>query len=243
MNCFTAGATGHAGSRRPVPQTGPHSAALCIAVAAVFTLLLVQQTQAQQSFGAKGGVSTSSYTGSLLDRTGWTRGFTGGVFVTVPMVDELSFQAEAMYVRKGAAISLTHGGARYTGTQRLHYVEVPVLLRVDWPPSRPASLHLVGGPAVAVRLGCSFTDASSDERGCDAGGRPLATHAIDVGLLAGGGLELDIGSARIVTEARLSFGLMTIDAAEDFERTNESVTLVAGIAVPVGSRTSRVSVR
>jgi hypothetical protein len=43
------------------------------------------------------------------------RGLTGGVFLTTRLAEELSFQAEAMYVRKGAAISFTHGSMRRSG--------------------------------------------------------------------------------------------------------------------------------
>jgi hypothetical protein len=62
-------------------------------------------------------------------------------------------------------------------------------------------------------------------------------------MLGGAGLDLDFDRARIVTEVRFAFGLMTIDADQDLGRTNEAFTLVMGIAVPVGARTPRAAVR
>jgi hypothetical protein len=130
-----------------------------------------------------------------------------------------------------------------SGTLRLDYLEVPVLLRVDWPQQRLASLHLIGGPAIAIRLKCSFDDGDSVYVACAAGGLPLGTHTLDAGMLGGAGLDLDFDRARIVTELRFAFGLMTIDADQDFSRTNEAFTLVMGIAVPVGARTPRAAMR
>jgi len=210
---------------------------------ASLTLASVTPVEAQLTIGAKGGLSIARFTGSSLDRSEWARGITGGVFLTSRLAEELSFQAEVMYVRKGAAISFTHGSMPRSGTLRLDYLEVPVLLRVDWPQQRLASLHLIGGPAIAIGLKCSFDDDDSVSVACASGGLPLGTHTLDGGMLAGAGLDLDLDGARIVTEVRFAFGLMTIDADQDIGRTNEAFTLVMGIAVPVGARVPRAAVR
>jgi hypothetical protein len=210
---------------------------------ASLTLASVTPAAAQWTAGAKGGMSIARFTGSSLDRSEWARGLTGGVFLTTHLVEELSFQAEVMYVRKGAAISLTQGSTRRSGTLRLDYLEVPFLLRVDWPQQRLASLHLIGGPAVAIRLRCSFDDDDSTYVTCASGGLPLGTRTLDGGMLGGAGVDLDLDRARIVTEVRFAFGLMTIDTDQDLGRTNEAFTLVMGIAVPVGAGTPRAAVR
>jgi hypothetical protein len=214
-----------------------------VVLVGALALVCAVPADAQRTVGVKGGLSSARFTGSSLDRVEWARGMAGGLFVTAGIVDDLSFQAEAIYVRKGASISFTTGNVMRSGTLRVDYLEVPVLLRIDWPRNSSTSLHVMGGPAAAIRLKCSYIESDSADVECASGGLSLDVHTFDAGMLAGAGLDLNLNGVRIVTELRLAFGLMRVDAGEDHRRTNEAVTLLLGLGVPLSGGNLRAALR
>ena len=89
--------------------------------------------QAQSiSYGIKAGASLTNFTG---DNTGDLKnvfGFHGGLVANFAVNDAFSIQPEVLYSMKGAK-SEENLGMGYTSksTARLHYIDVPVLARVN----------------------------------------------------------------------------------------------------------------
>ena len=194
---------------------------------------------AQMSVGVRAGGSLSGFTGSLLDSR-WKHGYTAGAFMTQAMVDELSFQAEAFYAQKGARVTLPGGSTPTAATLDLEYVEVAAMLRLDLP-LVPGTLsgHVVGGPAAGLAVRCSLRPREADDQAAqDCAGEPanLAVRPFDFGLLGGAGLDLTLTAVILSIEGRYEFGVAAIDKGDGWERTNQALSVVAGIAIPVRPR-------
>lgn len=187
---------------------------------------------AQIAAGVKAGPGAGNFAAADGVGTGWSRGFAGGVFATWRMVEELSFQAEVMYVRKGAKLEFASDNTITSGTLRLDYIELPALLRLDVNLGDVATLHALGGPAVAFRVRCRFTEhpeANASSGSCGA----LDARTVDFGLVGGVGAGVPVGGATVFLEARYGVGLRTIDEGVALERTNHAFAVVAGFSVPL----------
>lgn len=199
-----------------------------------------QPGMAQMSVGVRAGVNHTGFTGSQLDSS-WKNGYTAGVFMTQAMVDELSFQAEAFYTQKGARVTLPGGTTPTSATIDLEYVQVAAMLRLDLP-LVPGTLsgHLVGGPAAGLAVRCSVRprgDGDQAAQDCDGASANLAVRPFDLGLLSGAGVDLSLAAVILSIEGRYEFGVGTIDAdGAGWDRTNQALSVVAGIAIPVRPR-------
>lgn len=92
--------------------------------------------QAQSaSFGVKAGVSLTNVTGDNTQDVKNLVGFHGGLVANFAVNDVFSIQPELLYSMKGAKVeeSTSLGGTTYSDkiTSRLHYIDVPVLARVN----------------------------------------------------------------------------------------------------------------
>jgi hypothetical protein len=221
---------------RPRASTSK-AAGIGMTTACLALLVPVGPIMAQVSAGAKAGLSVASFAGSSIDRVGWRNGFTGGVFVTSALVQDLSFQAEALYVQKGAKL-LASDATTPAGTLRLDYLELPVMLRVDLPiVADRVLLHGMAGPSVAVNLRCALIHAGHGGPRDGCAGAGVNVRSLDWNMVGGGGISLDLGGAALLVEARLHIGLSTIDdRPADLDRTNQTFSLLGGVSVPLSGR-------
>ncbi len=105
--------------------------------------------QAQQrpvSVGLKAGASLTTFVGANATDLDFKDvfGVQGGVFACFGLTDVLDFQPELLYSQKGARSAARSGG--YV-TRRLHYLDVPLALRV-----RADGLFFEAGPQVGLLL-------------------------------------------------------------------------------------------
>jgi hypothetical protein len=169
-----------------------------------------------QAFGAgiKGGIAVTSVplAGEVFDQVvGQTSrdssskvGVTAGAYITFPLVDRFSFQPEALFVMKGVKLSETAGG---TFSARLHYLDVPLLVRFRTPINPQTPAYLFAGPNFGIKLGSSAaleTPAQTSDVSIDS-----ALKTLDLGFAFGGGVE----RGRYLYEARLTLGGTDIGAA------------------------------
>ncbi|WP_181307796.1 porin family protein [Rufibacter sp. XAAS-G3-1] len=120
----------------------------------VFAFIASYATQAQTTFGIKGGVNYSNLSGDLKDETRFNNkvGFAGGVYLNVPVVgDFFSIQPEVLYSNKGFKYDdqtfsdpLGLNTYRKEGTANFNYLDVPVLARV-----KAGALFFEAGPQVS----------------------------------------------------------------------------------------------
>ena len=196
-------------------------------LAALVTLALAPARAAGQIIvhqsGVKAGLNLATLTygeddGPGLD-AGRRAGLAAGVFAVRYLRPRLGLQAEGL---------LSFKGAQYpTGTLRLTYLESPWLLRYEFdaPSLAPSVIHVVAGPAVALKLGASFkgggvsTDVGEDFR------------TLDLGLVVGAGID----HHGLLVDVRYTWGLanVPVDRPEEAPGVhNHSFTLLIGLRMP-----------
>ncbi|MEX1182828.1 MAG: porin family protein [Gemmatimonadota bacterium] len=139
-------------------------------------------------------------------------------------------QPELHVVTRGAEI------ADSLQTQlRVEYLEVPLLLTV---PFRFGAyeVYAFGGPMVALETRCrSITEANDLKTNvaCDPPRPPLfERRALDYGLAAGGGASRELGSGRLLIEARRTWGMNNIyEGGGATELRNQTLVLLIGYVI------------
>ncbi|GAA3952698.1 porin family protein [Hymenobacter algoricola] len=116
----------------------------------LFSTLPTGAVFAQQSVpGLRGGINSATYAGSA--NTAALVGGLAGVTVTTPLnqAATFAFQTELLYAGKGSKLTgVTFAGIPgLSGTQRLHYLELPLLVQY-----RPHNFELEAGPQVGMLL-------------------------------------------------------------------------------------------
>jgi hypothetical protein len=132
-------------------------------------------------------------------------GLTGGGFVRFPMTDRLSFQPEALFVMKG--VKLTEAAGAGTVSARLHYLDVPLLVRFRSMINPQVPAYVFGGPNFGVKLGSSATLKGLGQTTDIDIDRALKT--LDLGFALGAGIE----QPSYFVEARFTRGITDIGDA------------------------------
>lgn len=162
-------------------------------------------------FGLKAGVSLAN----LLRTIGFNdhmfnsqsnAGFSGGIFVTLPLSDIFAFQPELLYTMKGAQL----GGN--LSTVRIHYLEVPLLFKVST--SRGDGINIFGGPIGSIKLKAERSAAIE----------PLKRY--DYGFVVGMGA----GVGAFTIDSRFTFGVtpVTNSTIGNFDRKNSVFSVLIG---------------
>ena len=174
-------------------------------------------------YGVKGGVTLAD-----LNATGdedaassdFRVGFIVGGFVTWPFGARLEFQPEVLFAQKGAKSDMLGG----TSTQKLDYLDVPLLVSYRIKGSRERNFAVFGGPAVGIRLrarshaefgGGSFEQDVSDQ-----------VESTDLAAVAG----LAYHRGRLVFDGRYSWGFTDIDkeTGDGVEIRNRGISFLVG---------------
>jgi hypothetical protein len=139
-------------------------------------------------------------------------GVVAGGFVTVDWRWRISIQAEALFVQRSVEIEEVI-------TDRLRYIEVPILGR--YPVMRRAGLtvHAVGGVNIAFLLDAVETSP---------GARSDVSQAIrsrDVALVAGAAAQV---GPRLVIDFRYLHGVSKLYRAPEFPATQRGIEITAG---------------
>lgn len=155
-------------------------------------------------------------------------GITGGAYLVQPLRGRIAAQFEMLFTEKGAALpfnppSLIQGemSIRY----KFHYMDVPILARVQGPRVGGGRLHLFAGPTVSLRLSAKqqtaflLGGAAGFER--DVGSE---MDRMDLGMTAGAGL--DIGRAAF--DVRYTHGLNDVLADLAGARVGNRNILITG---------------
>ena len=100
----------------------------------------------------KAGLSVTSFVGDRVTSGSSVRfGFHGGILYDISISKHLAVQPELLYSAKGAADLYTPPGANsIKSTQRLHYFDVPILLK-----ARGQRFFVEAGPQLGLLLGAS----------------------------------------------------------------------------------------
>jgi hypothetical protein len=150
-------------------------------------------------------------------------GLVAGAFVTWPIGERFGIQVEALYTQKGAAFD----ESGVTGTTKLDYVEVPLLLVASTPPDRPGgtSLQFFGGPAVAFKVSAKGSGSFQGQT-VDVDIPDDVIEKVDLGVVVGAGVTF----GRLSIEGRYTIGLANVngDTSDATEVKNRSLGILAG---------------
>jgi outer membrane protein W len=182
-----------------------------------FVLLLVcavttSYSQVKMSFGPKLGIvmANASYDPDLpsaISKSSRT-GFTGGaafemMFSKIP----LGIEADLLYSMGGTVLEGTIGTTKVTQTEKLTFIQIPVLLKGKFVTKSIVSPYVYAGPALAITASAKeleeatgYTSQETDIKDQTAG--------TDFSLVFGGGAEFQVESKVGVTfDIRYGLGL------------------------------------
>jgi hypothetical protein len=200
---------------RPRKERATFTCGLALAGA----LLWPAAARAQEIKAGFSSATISFATGSdSQDLPGGSRsqGLVGGVAFLLPGNKDGGIQVEVLLHQKGVRNLL-----RQDDRIRLTYLEVPVLLHVDFARQGRSNLYVVGGVAPAFNLRASYEDDGVTED---------IKHDIerfDLGISAGLGFE----RRPLTLEARYTWGLRSVFQDGDLDGTfkNRTLAVMAGI--------------
>ncbi len=201
-------------------------------VLALGVVLMAGPAVAQMGFGIKGGLNFAEFsdieTIDTLDEleTESKSDFVGGVYVKFP-IGVFRLQIEGLYSRKGGEGQYNNDGLGTAPWEtQLTYVEIPVLLKYEFPTSvlKP---FLYGGGSIAFLMEAEKRNQTFDTDWVDIKDDLKST---DYGLVVGAGIEI-IG---ITLEGRYTHGMAdTIDQKSGDlqvdEAKNKTWSVMAGI--------------
>ncbi|MDE2975562.1 MAG: porin family protein [Gemmatimonadota bacterium] len=195
----------------------------------VSALLAPASLAAQTSLSVGGGLTLAKVQFSTdgLDVTPDSRmGLTVGVSMTKPLSETVDLQLGGAYVQKGFKVG--------EDDLKLDYLELTALAKPSFPMDGDMSFHVLGGPALGIRMGCSESEEEGEEVETEDCSDYVAS--LDLGVLVGAGIQM--GSFRV--DATYTLGIMDIDAAdapqdaEDSSIKNRSMSFQAAYVIPLG---------
>lgn len=184
--------------------------------------------------GVTAGAVLSNFSGDVVEGSDFrTSPFAGVSLVFHAPSSIFGFETGVLYVPKGATEDLNEVDFGIN----LTYVEVPLLLRIA-PTLANSTLRpvlLVGG-SVAVNTGCELeisAEGQEFKQDCEAEFEALAPNDIDLGVSAGLGVDVPVGSRMTLTPAaRYTLGLIEArDDEEDVKNTAIQVGVTLRIAL------------
>jgi len=154
--------------------------------------------------------------------------FQVGVFKSFDISKNLKFQPEIFYSLRGgdASQDFAYGRVRYQVS--IHYLELPLLAKVEIPIKGEFLASFLAGPYAALKLGAKKTSDFWGEK--ETADLPNV-KSLDYGAIVGGGFEVPLGSGHWIVELRFNYGLnnmMTIP--EDFIRLYEDKDFLRNFA-------------
>lgn len=166
-------------------------------------------------------------------------GVAAGAYLRYSLLPPIALEADVVYAQKG------YGG---DNPVRMHYLELPILVRVDpFGATGPARPFAVVGIAPAFQLGCHESgirfdnDAHQPVPYSDACGSwpflPRAPDRFDLGAVVGGGLGWELSFGVVEVQARYEEGLVDNGAWGTSGKTvNRAFYVLVGYGRTAGGR-------
>ncbi|ERP32195.1 porin family protein [Chitinivibrio alkaliphilus] len=138
--------------------------------------------------------------------------FAGGVALEMGLSEKFSLQPELLWSVKGAE----DGDAL-----RLHYLEIPLLAKVDL-----GMPFLYAGPSMGFLLTATYDGET------EVGGEDVKDwfETFDLGIAMGGGVTINDA---FEIDARFNLGLLNVDDGRDFDSRNMAIGLFLGYNIPL----------
>jgi hypothetical protein len=183
--------------------------------------------------GFYGGVNFAKFGGDDVSNVDTRTGFQAGVFASFPLGKMIALMPGVAYSQEGTGVDV---GGGVTGTFKLDYIEVPLLLKLSAPLQGNSNLrpYFVAGPSLGFQVGCKLraeSGSQSAEADCDDPTVNLKTKSVQAGLTFGAGLEI----SRLFLGLRYQLGLTSIDdTGGNNDIKNRVLAIVAGYGFRLG---------
>lgn len=191
--------------------------------AALALVLAARAASAQLTVGLVAGGMSATTSSFGLGRTpiSSVTGFAGGLSLTAPLSHNISLAPELLFTMKGTTDKVLvyfadRGPPNPTGTSRISYIEVPILVRLSFG-SWAFRPFVTAGPEVAFKVGCNFTVSGIDPFLDGKFGCSQATLAAESGVKS-----TDMGA---MVGAGLSSGRVSVSVRYDLSLTNSSLDI------------------
>lgn len=166
--------------------------------------------------GPLAGISIAKFSGDDVGDVDNHASFAVGGFVEIEFSPNLALEPQLLYIRKGV------GDPDSDAELRLDYLELPVLLKSEFPLAgrTPVTPGVFVGPYVAYRVACQEYDGDNTTD-CAAD----TFKKFDAGAVAGAGVEIGPVSLQV----RYDWGLTHLDdTGLDLDGKNRAVVITVG---------------
>jgi outer membrane protein with beta-barrel domain len=194
--------------------TGRSVGLLCLLVvpAALPAQAPARRSSMRPAVGAEVGYSRTDLVGADARRVESRQGALTGLYLQTPLRGPLFLRSEILFALKGGRTqAAVEGGGTAELDIGLAYLELPLLLRTGVTRGRFRPM-LFAGPAPSLQIGCDLqviVPNAPVRASCDETNVP-AFRGFDMGLVAGGGLEVRWPGSALALEARYTAGLRSV---------------------------------
>ncbi len=187
-------------------------------------MLHTANAQNPVSFGLKGGINISNFTGSDFDYDARTGIVVGAVAaISLPALP-IGIETGLFYSQKGAEVS----EEGITGAIKVDYIEVPLLAKINLGPPGPIQPHLMVGPYVGFNV-----NAESEISGngmAISGDISDDTKSTEFGGIAALGVDFNLGLTKLNAQLRYSYGFSSVFETDfDDGEKNAALSITVGI--------------
>ena len=184
---------------------------------------------AQTKWGIKAGGAFASQSSNGLGMHTYRSGIGIGIFFNSEISSSLiSFQPEVLYINKGSNLVYSLGDIDINSTFLFHYIEIPLLTKLQFPVNAALTPHIFAGPAVSYLFGNveRRTEYTKTANGIDTSQVNLGvndyTEKFDYGVSVGGGVDFKLLSQNLTLDLRYTHGLRNIIKQFESSQTNPS---------------------
>lgn len=200
---------------------------------AIGLTLMVFPAFAQLSFGIKGGTNIAEFSfkdqGTNINQES-INGFTLGAVLEIGLGQNIFIQPEAVFVQKGSKLQVLNEENKFN----VNYLDIPVLLKIKVLNSNLINVNLLGGPSFGLALNGEET---SNGQTVDINfGGDNGLKRFDLGINAGGGVGINLGSIGVFGDVRYLFGVSDISDNENREIKNKGLNLSVGLMFKILGR-------
>ncbi len=189
---------------------------LCL-TSLLFTCSLGVQAQKQRlSFGPRIGTNISRINGGYGSQ--YISGFSGGLFLMYSNISHFGVSADVLYSQRGGKYDYmaTPVGSHYTYTQRLNYIDVPILARYFLNLKGKFRPNIFAGGSANFLLSAKQKNLTQNDQKLPDVDKKDDYQNIDLGLVVGLGLNFEVMKGRrLLLDIRYQPGLVAIQKASD----------------------------
>ncbi len=185
--------------------------------ALLFSLIAVP-VRADVDFGLKGGFTLANVNTVPETFMGFEwqtiTGLVGGAFLDLGLAKGFSLQPEALYVQKGAKVTVTKGEFTASMQVNLDYIEVPLLMKYGFATGGGLVPSIYAGPYLGFN---TKAETVSKIEGYPEEREDIKENiqSTEYGAAFGVGLAQKLGGVKLVLDARYDLGLSNIIKDED----------------------------